>query len=83
MKLKAEKQTLRLEIEDEGPGILEEDKPKLFQKFQKLNARPTDGESSTGLGLSIVKKYVEAMNGNVRCESEIGKGTKFIVEFQK
>jgi len=81
--LKDENQTIRFEIDDEGPGIMEEDKPVLFQKFQKLNARPTDGESSTGLGLSIVKKYVEAMNGEVWCESEFGKGSKFIVEFKK
>jgi signal transduction histidine kinase len=80
--LKAEHQTIRLEIDDEGPGILEEDLPKLFKKFQKLHAQPTDGESSTGLGLSIVKKYVEAMNGKVWCESEFGKGAKFIVEFK-
>ena len=81
--LKEENQTIRLEIGDEGPGITEEDKPHLFQKFRKLNARPTDGESSTGLGLSIVKKYVEAMHGKVWCESEFGQGAKFIVEFRK
>jgi len=81
--LKDNNQNIRFEIEDEGPGILEEDKPQLFQKFQKLKARPTDGESSTGLGLSIVKKYVEALNGEVWCESEYGKGAKFIVEFKK
>jgi len=81
--LKDENQTIRFEINDEGPGIREEDKSQLFQKFQKLHARPTDGESSTGLGLSIVKKYVEAMDGKVWCESEFGKGAKFIVEFQK
>jgi signal transduction histidine kinase len=81
--LKVENQTIRFEIEDEGPGIMEEDIPRLFQKFQTLQARPTGGESSTGLGLSIVKKYVEAMNGKVWCESEVGKGTRFIVEFEK
>ena len=81
--LKDENQAIHIEIEDEGPGIMEEDKPKLFKKFQKLHARPTDGESSTGLGLSIVKKYVEAMNGRVWCESEFGKGARFIVEFKK
>ena len=81
--LRDEDQTIRFEIYDEGPGIMEEDKPQLFQKFQKLNARPTDGESSTGLGLSIVKKYVEAMKGKVWYESEFGKGAKFIVEFNK
>ncbi len=81
--LRDENQTIRFEIYDEGPGIMEEDKPQLFQKFQKLNARPTDGESSTGLGLSIVKKYVEAMKGKVWCESKFGNGAKFIVEFKK
>mgnify|MGYP001818239994 CR=1 FL=1 len=81
--LKDEIQAIRFEIEDEGPGIMEEDKPKLFQKFQTLNARPTGGESSTGLGLSIVKKYVEAMEGKVWVESESGTGSRFIVEFKK
>jgi signal transduction histidine kinase len=79
--LKEGSQTIRLEIDDEGPGIKEEDKAQLFKKFRKLSARPTHGESSTGLGLSIVKKYVEAMNGKVWCESEFGQGAKFIVEF--
>jgi signal transduction histidine kinase len=81
--LKEKNQTIRIEIEDEGPGIMEEDKPRLFQKFQKLHAQPTGGESSTGLGLSIVKKYVEAMKGKVWCESEVGKGATFIAEFKK
>ena len=81
--LKEANRAVRIEIEDEGPGILEEEMPLLFQKFQKLQARPTGGESSTGLGLSIVKKYVEAMEGKVWCESEFGKGSRFIVEFEK
>jgi signal transduction histidine kinase len=81
--LKDENQKFRFEIEDEGPGIMEEDKPRLFKKFQKLRAKPTGGENSTGLGLSIVKKYVEAMKGKVWCESEFGYGAKFIVEFEK
>jgi len=81
--LKDEQGSIRIEIVDEGPGILEEEKPHLFQKFRKLHARPTDGESSTGLGLSIVKKYVETMKGRVWCESEFGQGATFIVEFKK
>jgi signal transduction histidine kinase len=81
--LKEDNQTIRIEIEDEGPGISEEDIPRLFQKFERLHAQPTGGESSTGLGLSIVKKYVEAMKGKVWCESEFGKGARFIVEFNK
>ncbi|MDN5200746.1 ATP-binding protein [Fulvivirgaceae bacterium BMA10] len=72
---------IRTEIQDEGPGISEVEMSKLFEKFQRLSARPTGGESSVGLGLSIVKKYVEAMDGNIWCESEPGKGAKFVVEF--
>lgn len=75
--------SIRTEITDEGPGLTEDDKQKLFKKFQKLSARPTNGESSTGLGLSIVKKYVNAMDGDIRCESTFGKGTSFIIEFKK
>ncbi len=69
-----------LEVKDEGPGLSDEDKSKLFSKFARLSARPTGGEYSTGLGLSIVKKMVVAMNGKVWCESEYGNGATFIVE---
>ncbi|MCU0444676.1 MAG: ATP-binding protein [Microscillaceae bacterium] len=69
-------------IQDNGPGIKPEEKTKLFGKFQKLSAKPTAGEHSVGLGLSIVKKYVELMQGKVWCESEVGKGATFIVEFK-
>jgi len=74
---------LRIEIQDEGPGISPEDQEKLFGKFQKLSARPTAGEQSIGLGLSIVKTYVEAMGGRVWCESVLNEGANFIVEFDK
>lgn len=74
-------QYVRVEVQDEGPGISAEDKVKLFGKFARLTAQPTAGEHSTGLGLSIVKKLVEIMNGRVWCESKIGKGATFIVEF--
>ena len=53
---------------------------KLFGKFARLSAKPTGGESSVGLGLSIVKKMAEAMNGTVGCESEPGKGATFYVQ---
>jgi signal transduction histidine kinase len=71
---------VRLEIQDEGEGISEQDMKRLFGKFARLSARPTGGEHSTGLGLSIVKRLVEAMGGRVWCESELGRGATFIVE---
>jgi signal transduction histidine kinase len=72
-----------ISVKDEGPGLSDDDKKKLFNKYQKLSARPTGNESSTGLGLSIVKKYVEAMKGKIWCESEQGKGATFRVQFAK
>jgi signal transduction histidine kinase len=53
----------------------------LFKKYQKLSAVPPGNESSTGLGLSIVKKFVDAMHGQIWCDSELGKGTSFFVKF--
>ncbi len=79
--VKSKDQKTLIIVEDNGPGISKEDQKKLFGRFQKLSAQPTAGESSTGLGLSIVKKYVEAMNGSIHCESQLGIGTKFIISF--
>jgi signal transduction histidine kinase len=70
------------EIKDEGPGLTDSDKTLLFKKYQRLSATPTGNESSTGLGLSIVKKFVEAMNGEIWCESEAGKGASFFVKLR-
>lgn len=67
-------------ITDQGPGFSDDDKKKLFNKFQKLSAKPTGGEVSTGLGLSIVKKYVQDLGGKVWVESEEGKGSTFFVK---
>lgn len=66
-------------VRDEGPGISAEDQTKLYRKFTRLSARPTGGEHSTGLGLSIVKQIVEASGGSVYCESRLGEGASFCV----
>ncbi|RKZ38372.1 MAG: hypothetical protein DRQ49_14465 [Gammaproteobacteria bacterium] len=72
---------IRCEIQDEGLGLSEADQAKLFGKFVRLTPRPSGDEHSTGLGLFIVKKLVHAMNSKVWCESQLGKGSTFIVEF--
>ncbi|MEQ9414398.1 MAG: HAMP domain-containing sensor histidine kinase [Cyclobacteriaceae bacterium] len=73
------KENILLTVKDEGPGISEEDQKKLYQKFQKLTAKPTGGESSTGIGLSIVKTLIEKMGGSVTCKSQLGEGAAFII----
>lgn len=72
----------RVEIVDEGPGISDHDINKLFGKYQKQVSNDNNLSGSEGIGLSIVKKYVEAMNGKVWCVSEPGKGATLIVEFR-
>ena len=71
---------VQLWVADSGPGFTEEDKQRLFQKFQMLSAKPTGNEASTGLGLAIVKALVDAHKGTVSVESELGNGSKFIIE---
>lgn len=72
---------VRLEIKDTGRGLTDIDKQIVFGRFQKLSAKPTAGESSTGLGLSIVKELVEAHHGKVWVESPgQNLGATFIVE---
>jgi signal transduction histidine kinase len=68
-------------VQDEGQGIAAHELSLLFTKFSKLSPQPTGGETSSGLGLSIVKRLMEKMNGRVWCESEQGKGATFFVEF--
>lgn len=68
-----------VEIKDNGPGISKADMKRMFGKFQRLSAQPTAGESSTGLGLSIAKKFIDAMNCNIYCDSEEGNGSSFVV----
>ncbi len=77
----AHQRNLRIEVQDEGEGISADDMTKLFGKFSRLSSKPTGGEHSTGLGLSIVKKMVEEMKGKVWCESEVQHGATFIVSF--
>ncbi len=64
----------RFSVCDEGPGFTAEDQEKMFRRYARLSARPTGGEQSTGLGLSIVKRLVENMNGRIIVDSEEGAG---------
>ena len=72
-------QTILFEIRDQGPGISEEDQRKMFKPFTRLSARPTAGEHTNGLGLSIIKTLTEKIGGAIRVESVLGEGTTFFV----
>lgn len=69
------------EIQDFGQGIPLEEQSKLFKPFQTASSKVSADDKATGLGLAIVKKIVDAHNGFVRFESEVGKGTTFTVAF--
>ncbi len=64
-------------VADQGPGIRLEDRTRLFQAFSRLSARPTGGEKSTGLGLTIARRVVEAHGGTIGVESVPGEGATF------
>ncbi|MFZ5999801.1 MAG: sensor histidine kinase [Bacteroidota bacterium] len=78
-----EGQTAMVEVKDHGPGLSETDQALLYQKFQKLTARPTGGESSTGLGLSIAKRILEKMSGEIGCRSKLEEGATFWIRVPK
>ncbi len=71
---------LRIEVRDEGPGLTEEEKSKIFEKYSHFKKGNEQDISSSGLGLYIVNKYLSIMNGKIQCESIYGLGTAFIIE---
>lgn len=83
IRLNKKAEGIRLEVEDEGPGLTEEDKTKVFGFFQRLSARPTNNEPSSGIGLFNVKHLVELHGGTVSVISRAGEGIQgatFVVE---
>jgi two-component system sensor histidine kinase/response regulator len=80
VRTKAAGDRLRVEVEDNGPGIRADEIPLLFQEYARLGNRPTGGEGSTGIGLSIVRHLVELHGGDVGAESQVGAGSTFWFE---
>lgn len=77
--LKGEENRIIIHVKDEGPGISEEEIPRLFSRYGQLSSRPTGGERSTGLGLFIVKRLVQELNGKISYENAAGTGAEFVV----
>ncbi len=82
--LEGNDERVRFSVVDEGPGLTENDRERLFGYFQRLSARPTGGEPSTGLGLALCKQLVELHGGRIGVETAgAGTGAKFWVELPK
>ena len=74
---KLEDGALEIFVSDDGPGIPAEAIDRVFERFYRVDKARSRDQGGTGLGLSIVKHIVQAHGGEVRCESELGKGATF------
>ncbi len=83
VRTQADTDFVSISISDTGPGISEEDQGKLFGKFARLSAKPTGGESSTGLGLYLVKSMCERLGIDISVHSQLGKGTTFTLKIPR
>jgi signal transduction histidine kinase len=83
IKAKDDGEWVTVELRDEGPEISEEDQKRLYKKFQTLSAKPTSGETATGIGLSVAKSLADRVGAQLACVSIPGQGTTFIVRIRK
>ncbi|MBX3357139.1 MAG: HAMP domain-containing histidine kinase [Phycisphaeraceae bacterium] len=68
---------VRISVLDTGPGIAEEDLPKIFEKFRQLESGITRRHAGTGLGLAISKELTSLLQGEIHVQSELGRGSMF------
>ncbi|HNB10539.1 MAG TPA: ATP-binding protein, partial [bacterium] len=76
-----ENKKLIVEVEDTGNGIKQEDMGRIFERFYRVDRGRSREQGGSGLGLAIVKHVMEIHKGTVRLESEVGKGSRFILTF--
>lgn len=76
-------ETVIIQVDDQGPGIPESEHHLLFREFGKTSVRPTFGEKSTGLGLSICRRIVEGHKGTILMQNLSGRGARFEVRLPR
>ena len=77
METAANGQEFSVAVRDQGPGIPESERDRLFKDFGRMSTKPTGGEKSTGLGLAICRKIVDAHHGTITAENLPGGGCVF------
>lgn len=73
----------KITVSDNGPGIGEEDRERIFELFQTLDKKDKSGQYGTGIGLATVKRMVEGLGGSIFVTSAMGEGTKFVFTLKK
>lgn len=78
-----EEEAVRIEVEDDGPGIPREHLPRVFERFYRVDKSRSRDLGGTGLGLSIAKHLVETQGGSICVESRVGEGTRFTIRIPR
>ncbi|MFA9565804.1 MAG: sensor histidine kinase, partial [Acidimicrobiales bacterium] len=78
--LKQDDGVVRLVVEDDGSGVPEHDRERIFDRFTRLDEARTASTGGTGLGLAIARDIAVAHGGSIRCETALGGGARFVVE---
>ncbi len=81
IRVKLSKDGWTLAVADTGPGIPESFRPHLFEEFRRVHATSSDQQTGSGLGLALTHRLVQALGGQIRVDSTVGKGSTFNVEF--